>query len=187
MLANFLIIGAQKSATTWLADCLIEHPDVFMARPKEIHFFNHKFDKGIAWYKAYFQDWAGQSAVGEATPGYLNHPEAPGRIKATLGDELKLIASLRHPIDRAYSAFWHYTRRGRIPPETDFATFLNQAATGATDDRFGLYTRGLYASQVGCYLRYFSRAAGCFQRTRSLAGQTAPARKAARRPQPSME
>jgi hypothetical protein len=157
MPANFLIIGAQKAATTWLADCLVEHPDVFMTRPKEIHFFNHAFDKGIAWYEAYFQDWSGQSAVGEATPGYLNHPAAPGRIKATLGDKVKLIASLRHPVDRAYSAFWHYTRRGHIPPETDFATLLLQAASGATEDRFGLCTRGLYFSQLSRYLEYFAR------------------------------
>jgi hypothetical protein len=157
MLANFLIIGAQKAATTWLADCLVEHPDVFMTQPKEIHFFNHDFDKGIAWYEAYFQDWAGQSAIGEATPGYLNHPAAPERIKATLGDEVKLVASLRHPVDRAYSAFWHYTRRGHIPPETDFATFFHRIATGATEDRFGLYTRGLYFAQLSRYLEYYPR------------------------------
>ena len=29
MLPNFLIIGVQKGATTWLANCLGQHPDVF--------------------------------------------------------------------------------------------------------------------------------------------------------------
>jgi len=157
MLANFLIIGTQKAATTWLADCLAEHPDVFMARPKEIRFFNNNFDKGIDWYEAYFRDWAGQSAVGEATPGYLNHPEAPSRIKDTLGGKVKLIASLRHPVDRAYSAFWQYKRQGRIPLETDFATFFHRAATGVTKDRFGLYARGQYFAHLNRYLQHFPR------------------------------
>jgi len=43
MLSNFLIIGTQKGATTWLAEGLGQHPDVFMASNpsmKEIHFFD---------------------------------------------------------------------------------------------------------------------------------------------------
>jgi len=151
MLPNFLIIGAQKAATSWLAKCLGEHPDVFMVEIKEIHFFNHRFERGLAWYESHFRDWAGQAAIGEATPGYINHPNAPDRIQTTLGDEVKLIASLRHPVDRAYSAFWQSMRRGSIPADTDFQAFFQE------DNRFGLRSRGDYLAHLSRYLECFPR------------------------------
>lgn len=74
MLPNFLIIGAHKAATSWLARCLGEHPDVFMSERKELYFFTH-IEKGLDWYKAHFNTWSGEAAVGEATPGYIVNPE----------------------------------------------------------------------------------------------------------------
>jgi hypothetical protein len=81
---------------------------------------------------------------------YISNPNAPGRIRAALGDKVKLIASLRHPVDRAYSAFWMYLSRGYIPVDTDFRTFFQQS------DRFGL-RRGYYFAQLSRYLEYFPR------------------------------
>lgn len=46
-LPNLLIIGAQKAGTTWLADNLRQHPDIFLTG-KELHFF----DKGDNFKKA---------------------------------------------------------------------------------------------------------------------------------------
>jgi hypothetical protein len=40
VLPTFLIIGAMRSGTTSLARSIGAHPDVFMAREKEIHFFD---------------------------------------------------------------------------------------------------------------------------------------------------
>jgi hypothetical protein len=151
VLPNFLIIGTQKAATTWLAQCLGEHPDVFMAEVKEIHFFNHCFERGLVWYESHFSDWSGQAVIGEATPGYINHPDAPGRIQATLGNGVKLIASLRHPVDRAYSAFWQSMKHGNIPANADFRTVFQQ------DDRLGLRNRGDYFTHLSRYLEHFPR------------------------------
>lgn len=151
MLPNFLIIGTQKAATSWLATCLSEHPDIFMVDEKEIHFFNHKFENGTDWYEAHFANWAGEMLVGEATPGYINYPQAPERIQATLGEDVKLIASLRHPVDRAYSAFAQYVRRGAIPAHTDFRHFFQQ------DEQFGLRSRGYYFANLSRYLEFFPR------------------------------
>lgn len=151
MLPNFLIIGAQKGATTWLARRLETHPAVFLAPEKELHFFNHRYDKGLGWYEARFKQWHGEVAVGEATPGYLNHPDAPARIRADLGAEVKLIVSLRHPVERAYSAYWHYVTRGDITPETDFQTIFQQ------DGTFGIRSRGYYYAHLSHYLTCFPR------------------------------
>jgi hypothetical protein len=150
MLPNFLIIGAQKAATTWLEACLGEHPDVFIAREKELYFFNVHFDKGLAWYESHFDDWSGQAIVGEATPGYISHPEAAQRIRDTLG-QIKLIASLRHPVDRAYSAFWHHLRAGRITPGTNFYTFFQQ------ENPLEIRSRGFYYNQLSRYLEHFDQ------------------------------
>ena len=151
MLPNFVIIGTEKAATTWLAKCLGQHPDVFMAEVKETYFFSTHFKKGPKWYESqHFGDWAGQTAIGEATPGYINNPEVPGRIQSALGDEVKLIASLRHPVDRAYSAFWMRLSRGDIPFDADFRTIYQR-------DEYGLRTRGNCFVQLSRYLEYFPR------------------------------
>lgn len=146
MLPNFLIIGAAKAASTWLSDCLGEHPDIFMAEIKEVRFFTQYYEDGLEWYQTHFEDWSGQKAVGEATPGYLGDPDVPGRIKETLGD-IKLIASFRHPIDRAYSAFWHFSSHGAIPLGDNFETHFKQR----------LQKAGHYITHINRYLEYFPR------------------------------
>lgn len=150
MLPNFLIIGAEKTATTWLAKCIGEHPNVFMADEKELHFFNYRYESGLVWYEAHFNGWSGQAVIGEATPGYIYSPDAPGRIKAILGDQVKLIVSLRHPVDRAYSAFGQYMRQGKIPPTTDFQKSLQEEA-------LHLRRRGCYVADLKRYLAFFPR------------------------------
>jgi len=37
---DFLIIGAQKAATTWLTEILRQHPDIWMPMKKELHYFD---------------------------------------------------------------------------------------------------------------------------------------------------
>ena len=149
MLPNFLIIGAEKAATTWLARCLSEHPSAYLPPEKEIFFFSSRFERGLDWYASHFRDWACQPAVGEATPVYLSHPEAAARIHATLG-EIALVVSLRHPVDRAYSAYWHNLRHGRISPDSDFASSF---ATDACEIR----RRGEYGTHLSRYMPLFPR------------------------------
>ncbi len=150
MLPNFLIIGAQKAATSWIARSLDQHPDVFVVGT-EVYFFNQHFSKGLDWYEAQFRDWSGQSRVGEKTPGYLYHPEVPARVYETLGRDVKLIACLRHPVDRAYSAFWQYTWKDGIPENADFRTFF------LSNKLPDLHDRGLYFTQLRRYLDIFPR------------------------------
>ena len=56
-LPDFIIIGAQKSATRWLRDNLGRHPGIFAAK-SEISFFNNTEryeDEGIDWYRRQFE------------------------------------------------------------------------------------------------------------------------------------
>jgi len=105
---NFLVIGAPRAGTTWIERHLRQHPQVFLPARKELHFFDREenFSKGIGYYKGFFRRADGAVALGEATPDYLHHPAAAERIKRHLGD-VKLIVSLRDPVDRAYSRYWN--------------------------------------------------------------------------------
>ena len=69
---DFLIIGVQKSATTWLQERLRQHPDVYMPR-NELHYFdkNDNFKKGERWYLNNFKSAAKHQIIGEKTPDYM--------------------------------------------------------------------------------------------------------------------
>ncbi|MEZ4774711.1 MAG: sulfotransferase domain-containing protein [Bacteroidia bacterium] len=106
MLPNFLIIGAPRAGTTWIQKNLIQHPDIYMPSKKEIHFFDRFYEEGIGYYENYFEGVSGQTAIGEATPAYLHRENVPQRIYDHLGP-IRMIVTLRNPVDRLYSRYWN--------------------------------------------------------------------------------
>jgi Sulfotransferase domain len=125
MLPDFVIIGAHKGGTVWLSDCLREHPDVYMSFDvHEIFFFDRYFHRGVDWYAHYFRGYGGQRRVGEATSTYLADPLAPGRLRQVL-PQATVIASLRNPLDRAWSEYLHLWRKGDIPASLPFSRALD--------------------------------------------------------------
>ncbi len=136
---NFLIIGAAKSGTSALYHYLRQHPEIYMSPRKETHFFGYEGmnpgTKGpgdtipdaitnLKDYQALFANSRNKLAIGEASPTYIYVPRASLRIKYYVPD-VKLIALLRQPADRAFSAYMHVIRDGR-EPEQDFAKALKQ-------------------------------------------------------------
>ncbi|MGH8497162.1 MAG: sulfotransferase domain-containing protein [Gammaproteobacteria bacterium] len=112
---TFLILGAPKCGTTALAGLLAAHPAIFLSRPKEPHFFDAHYDKGMERdLRDHFSDWQDGVIAGEATPSYLAVPFVPPRIRKDL-PHARLIAILRHPVDRAYSSWWMFHARGMDP------------------------------------------------------------------------
>ena len=148
VLPTFLIIGAQKCGTTALVHSLRQHPEVFIPGLKEAHFFGTVDDPtaSAASYNAFFAAWGGEPHVGEATPNYLVLETAPAQISSYLPD-VKLIVSLRNPVDRAYSAYWHAVREGEC--RGSFAEAISQQSR-----RFALGERWAGIVQDGRYLRY---------------------------------
>jgi len=104
---NFINIGAPRSGSTWVAKNLRAHPEIFMPTTKELHFFDKEYFKGIEYYQHYFRkaDSARHKAIGEATPAYFWRDYVSRRIKEHYPN-IKLIAIIRDPIDRAYSHYW---------------------------------------------------------------------------------
>lgn len=106
----FIGIGVQRSATSWLYECLRVHPQIYMPY-KELQFFNKQYDQGIEWYLKHFDEMPEGEIAGEFTPDYLSSPAAVSRIHENLPDA-KLIVILREPIERAFSAFQLHRSHG---------------------------------------------------------------------------
>ena len=170
-LPDFLVIGAYKAGTTSLHEYLRSHPQVFVPARKEPSFlaFDQAEDPETerrlnpAWsmavhdlvtYERLFEPARPDQVVGEVSPEYLKHPAAPARIAARLG-QVKLVALLRDPAERAYSDFLMYTRDGREDTE-DFSVALDrQEQRRAAGMATGQYvTTGFYGEQLS---RFYAR------------------------------
>ncbi|WP_421875635.1 sulfotransferase family protein [Marinoscillum sp.] len=102
---DFVGIGVSKSATSWLAKNLMEHPGVFIPNSKELHFFNGRkvpYDDSLKYLKNLYKDKISLFLCGEFTPRYFASREALLRIRESCPDT-KIILSLRNPIERALS------------------------------------------------------------------------------------
>ena len=153
-LPNFLVVGARRSGTTSLVRYLGEHPQVFVAPQKEVHFFDTHFDRGVAWYESQFADSEGAVAVGEGTPRYMYLESAPARMASVVPDA-SLVAVLREPVERAYSHYWQNRARGieRRP----FADAVAAERSDPAGDRHAYLDRGRYIAQLQRLEQHFPR------------------------------
>lgn len=109
MKPNFIGLGAQKCASSWLYQVMFDHPQVFVSTPKELDFFSAFYDRGLMWYENYFTEAGGCSARGEVSPSYLPDFDAPARAKA-YDPNFKIIICLRDPVARLVSNHSHDLR-----------------------------------------------------------------------------
>lgn len=111
---NFIIIGAGKSGTSSLYEYICSHPQIISSLKKELRFFNYKpnFHKGVDWYLSHFPPIPqGKNLItGEATPGYFGSDVQESIY--SLFPNIKLIAIVRNPVDRAFSQYNHWVRNG---------------------------------------------------------------------------
>jgi hypothetical protein len=177
-LPNFLVIGAQKAGTTSLYHYLAQHPQIYMSPIKEPCFFNHginsdgkiveeKFGNpdqrpsrfsNIEEYRALFRGAKDETAIGEASPPYIYAPGTVERIERYV-PEARVIAILRNPVDRAYSAFLHAVRIGK-EPLTDFTRALLEEDNRIRENwhyTFHYRSRGFYYGQLRRYYEVFGR------------------------------
>jgi hypothetical protein len=166
---TFLVIGAYKSGTTALHHALRVHPEVFVPAYKEPGYFafadradpgNPAYGRSVhdeARYLALFDDAPTDArAVGEVSPEYLLNPAAPASIARRVPD-VKLLAVLRHPVDRAFSDWVMYVRDGR--ERHSFVDAIEmQDERRARGDATGHYLEaGEYGRQLHRYLERFPR------------------------------
>lgn len=175
-LPSFLIIGSQKCGTTSLYDYLIEHPQLWAAHIKEVHFFDgglepttNTFQKGESWYRANFplrKTMRPGDHTFEASPLYMFNPLVPQRISELIPN-VKLIAVLRNPTERAISHYFHEKRHHREPLDIADAMHVEekrlapkleaQDYKSETFIHLSYKSRGLYLEQLERFLDYFPR------------------------------
>ena len=177
---NFFLLGAAKSGTTSIAQYLDQHPEIFVAKPKEPNFFAFEPESkphcegpasaerlyelllkysvtSTTDYLKLFESAGQEVALGEASVRYLYESRSAARI-AAFAPDAKLIVVLRDPVDRLHSHY-HMNVRKHIEPEE------LSAALQAEDERVRQgwgwdwhYRRvGMYARQLQEYLRHFQR------------------------------
>lgn len=162
-LPNAMIIGVQKGGTTTLHNLLDRHADIFFPKPpvpQEIHFFDIEanFSKGLDWYRDLFKGQAGEAVVAQTSPLYLYLPEAAERIRATIPD-CRFIVTLRDPVERAHSHYWHEVRWGfeTLPMMEALHAEPDRIREGAYGKRnFSYVDRGRYDEQLQRYRTLFS-------------------------------
>lgn len=175
---NFFVVGAQKGGTSALHSVLAQHPQIFMSGNKEPRFFcfahqppqqtgpgsywsNYWAVSELASYQALFDNVAGEIAIGESSTDYIT-----GRNVEKIAENIRrhvpyarIIAILRQPADRAYSAF-NFARQKNWEPLHDFveamaAEDLDERATWPPNRCY--WRNGRYFTQLKPYFDRFPR------------------------------
>jgi hypothetical protein len=153
----FIVLGAVKAATTWIAHQLRNHPDLWLPNA-EPHYFSTEYHRGPDWYRSLFADAPAGRILGEKSADYLAHPDAPSRIASTL-PTAKLIVQLRDPTERAYSDYCMLYRRGDVgaDPRRYLANRRRYLDRGQSVLRARFLEGGLYGAHINRYLEHFPR------------------------------
>lgn len=126
---DFLIVGPQRTGTTWLHAQLRFHPQIFLSEPKELFFFSsletpdsRRFQSDeLSWYLQFFRDPAWRALAktaiclwkygrlyrpivrGEATASYAVLGRDVIQDIVALNPRIKVILTVRDPVERAWS------------------------------------------------------------------------------------
>ncbi len=177
-LPDFFIVGAAKAGTTALYLQLLRSPQVFMpVQLKEPNFFLFEgespnfrantltddiINKTSVWrledYAALFAPALPTQIAGEASPSYLYYPQVAERIHQRLPNA-KIVAMLRNPVDRAYSAFMFQVSL-RAERVSTFEEGLALEAQRISDRWSWMYhyrQMGYYSDQIARYYQRFPK------------------------------
>ncbi len=164
---EFFIIGAQKSATSWLWNMLDKHPGTSLPSQKEIHYFGSSelYSKGDDWYYNHFKGLDPDKVIGEASTTYFydrapywynqssqivideSLPTIPELITQKF-PERKFIVILRDPVRRAISAYSHWLKKGKLSP------FLGLTNVIKEHPRLRILEYGLYAKYLKVWMKH---------------------------------
>jgi hypothetical protein len=157
-LPDFLIIGAQKSASTFLQDQIAQHPSVEILAGESRHFEDPEYlHGGVEALPGLFRSLDPQIVRGIKRPDYLGRPEIPARLAYHIPDA-RIFVVLRDPVSRAVSAYYHYVRHGFVPllPLNDV---FDQLLAGQLVDDYPraseILSYGLYGAHLSRYLQHF--------------------------------
>lgn len=155
---NLFIAGAPRSGTSSLDAYFQAIPGIYMSRIKEPNFFSrkviaddHPMVSPIRDERRYLELFEAAGDVkyrGEASPNYLEDPEAPALIEK-LAPGAKVIASLRDPVERIFS---QYLMTRNVRPMGSFDEEVERVLR-PQEDR----SRSVLSPETGCYSAHVER------------------------------
>jgi len=168
MTLDFLTVGAMRAGTTTLHELLKQHPDIYLPVGKEVPFFadDTAYAQGLEKYlDNNFSKAQAEQKWGTISPSYMFNlsglptSEVAERIKRDVPD-VKLIAILRNPIERAYSHYKFAVRNGFTTK--DFQSSVDEIlamdetalAPHITEHEYTYLARSNYAA---CLQPYYDR------------------------------
>lgn len=171
---DFLLLGAAKAGTTALFGAMTRHPQVHRIARKQPAYLRHpdvppalvgpgsaQNNRRIVWeqaaYLALFSACPPGAITGEATT-YLADEHTPATAGA-LVPRARLIAVLRHPVERAWSQYLHNWNEG-CEPESSFEAAWDQDAHRRSlgwRPATAYQHRGYYAQHLTRWLAHFPR------------------------------
>lgn len=162
---EFLVLGAQKCATSWLYYCLRDHPELHVPPSKrESNYLGGQAfrERGPEWYFSLLAGAGDYQKAGAVSVEYLFDPLAAAAV-GEYAPRAKLVVSLRDPIDRALSAYYWYVRKGtidRVMSVDEVARWLIDVAERGSpggpeagwDPAVDMLERGFYDVQLARYM-----------------------------------
>lgn len=121
---KFIGIGAVKSGTTWLADNMRLHPEIFLPEDKGVNYFNPslpnepgktnpRHNKPLHWYHGYYSKAGPGQIKGEFAPAYMRVEDTAEHI-LQYNRSIKLFAVLRRPVEQVFSLYRFLKQYGQL-------------------------------------------------------------------------
>jgi len=144
--SSFIGIGAILSGSTSVMQILKNHPQIEIGdrhrhmkalaqhlepaeccSDSELNFFidENFLLRGLSYYQSFFGPRNSETKIaGEGSPSYSDHPLVPHRIRAILGPDVKLLFTIRDPVDALLSLYTLRQQDERIPVPVYFHKLL---------------------------------------------------------------
>lgn len=137
---DFIGIGTPKCGTSWLAECLKEHPQIKMPK-REFKYFNDHYQFDLSGFKEHYELIPNDFITGEYSSSYILSKESMQRIHNHF-PKVKVILVIRNPIDRAISQYKYYIHNIKRENEYSFKKALT------TKSYYHYTLKGLYAQHL---------------------------------------
>lgn len=165
MKLDFVVIGSQKCATTWIYDCLKDHPQLNLrdSKNEDAYYGGPLYQErgGDEWYFSQFKNGDSNKLKGCVSVEYIEDKSIP-EVLYKLNPAIKLIASFRNPSDRAVSAYQWYVRKAFIPNlplEEGMRQVIKHYKNEISDSYSPMYRniieRGFYYDRLKRFLQIF--------------------------------
>lgn len=165
MRRHLLVIGAQRSGSTYLHSLLDGHPQITMARPvrpePKVFLSDEVLGRDRQWYvDTYFAHATTEVLLGEKSTSYIEDSQAATRAERVLGS-VEVVAILRDPVVRAVSNWRFSTENGLETRPLEAALRENLAGTRSWDNAstsvspFAYLERGRFDGYLDAWFQIF--------------------------------